>query len=47
VIFSQTNFIVVRVDHKAAALDDAYLFLNPTLGVEPLLSQAPRTRWHV
>ena len=40
VIFSQTNLIVVRVDHIAGANDNAYLFLNPTLGVEPALAEA-------
>ncbi len=41
VVYSQTNFIVVRVDHVAgSANDNAYLFVNPTLGVEPSLAQA-------
>jgi len=40
VLFSQTNFLVVRVDHVAGANDNAYLFVNPTLGVEPALVQA-------
>lgn len=31
-----TNFVVVRIDHKAGANDDAYLFVNPPLDVEPL-----------
>jgi pectate lyase len=38
--FSQTNFIVVRVDHVVGGNDNAYLFLNPTLGVEPGLAEA-------
>ncbi len=41
VVYSQTNFIVVRVDHVAgSANDNAYLFVNPTLGVEPSLAAA-------
>ena len=41
VVYSQTNFIVVRVDHVAgSANDNAYLFVNPTLGVEPSLATA-------
>ena len=41
ILFSQTNFIVVRVDHVAgSANDNAYLFVNPTLGVEPSLAAA-------
>jgi hypothetical protein len=40
VVFSQTNFIVVRVDHVSGANDNAYLFVNPTLGVEPAMTQA-------
>ena len=41
VLFSQTNFIVVRIDHAAgSANDSAYLFVNPSLDTEPSLSQA-------
>ena len=41
VLFSQVNFIVVRVDHvPGAANDNAWLFVNPTLGVEPDLASA-------
>ena len=36
-----TNFVVVRIDHIAgAANDNAYLFVNPPLYVEPALSSA-------
>jgi hypothetical protein len=35
-----TNFVVVRIDHKPGALDDAYLFVNPNLAVEPALGAA-------
>ncbi len=35
-----TNFVVVRIDHRAGALDDAWLFVNPDLGVEPSTSAA-------
>jgi hypothetical protein len=35
-----TNFVVVRVDHVWGGNDVAYLFVNPTLGVEPLTSAA-------
>ncbi|HET7625246.1 MAG TPA: hypothetical protein VFM25_08270, partial [Verrucomicrobiae bacterium] len=39
--FSQTNFIVVRIDHTAGdANDSAYLFVNPNLAGEPSLNQA-------
>lgn len=38
--FSQTNFIVVRIDHVPGANDNAYLFVNPTLGLEPSLAEA-------
>jgi hypothetical protein len=39
--YSHTNFIVVRIDHVAgAALDNAYLFVNPPLATEPPLSAA-------
>jgi hypothetical protein len=41
VLFSVTNFIVVRIDHVAGtANDNAYLFINPNLAVEPALGQA-------
>ncbi|MEP6664341.1 MAG: hypothetical protein ABJC04_11835 [Verrucomicrobiota bacterium] len=40
VSFSQTNFIVVRIDHKLDALDDAYMFVNPLLSSEPSISSA-------
>lgn len=40
-LFSVTNLIVVRIDHVAgAANDNAYLFVNPSLGAEPSLSDA-------
>jgi hypothetical protein len=35
-----TNFVVVRVDHVVGGNDHAYLFVNPTLGVEPATSSA-------
>ncbi len=35
-----TNFVVVRIDHIAGGNDNAYLFVNPTLGVEPGLGSA-------
>jgi len=38
--FSQPNLIVVRVEHVSGGNDNAYLYLNPTLGVEPSLGQA-------
>jgi hypothetical protein len=37
--FSNLSLIVVRIDHKPGN-DDAYLFVNPTLGREPLPSEA-------
>jgi hypothetical protein len=41
VIYSQTNLIVVRVDHiTGAALDNAHLFVNPPLGIEPSINDA-------
>jgi pectate disaccharide-lyase len=41
ILFSATNFIVVRIDHAAgSANDSAYLFVNPGLAVEPLPAQA-------
>ena len=41
VSFSATNFIVVRIDHNnGAANDNAYLFVNPNLAIEPSVSQA-------
>ena len=39
VSFAQITLAVLRIDHKAGN-DDAYLFLNPTLGIEPSLSSA-------
>lgn len=38
--YSQTNFMVLRIDHKLGANDEAYLFLNPPLAQEPALSSA-------
>ena len=39
-----TNFVVVRVDHVAgAANDNAWLFVNPTLGIEPSIADAGAT----
>jgi hypothetical protein len=35
-----TNFVVVRIDHVGAANDNAYLFVNPALNVEPAVSSA-------
>jgi hypothetical protein len=35
-----TNFVVVRIDHVVGGSDNAYLFVNPTLGVEPATSSA-------
>lgn len=36
-----TNFVVVRIDHTmGAANDNAYLFINPVLNVEPAASSA-------
>ncbi|MDB6124104.1 MAG: hypothetical protein JWQ71_3097 [Pedosphaera sp.] len=35
VSYSQTNLIVVRIDHNVGANDDAYLFVNPPLGSQP------------
>jgi len=40
VSFSQTNFIVVRIDHKLDSFDDAYLFVNPLLESEPDIASA-------
>jgi hypothetical protein len=40
VLFSVTNFIVVRVDHVLAGNDNTWLFLNPNLGSEPTPAQA-------
>ncbi len=37
--FSKLSLIVVRIDHKAG-MDDAYLFVNPPLGVEPSIASA-------
>jgi hypothetical protein len=30
-----TNFVVVRIDHRSGALDNAWLFVNPSLDAEP------------
>jgi pectate lyase len=35
-----TNFVVVRIDHKLGVLDDAYLFVNPNLALEPVVGAA-------
>lgn len=35
-----TNFVVVRIDHVPGGNDSAWLFVNPTLGVEPATSSA-------
>jgi len=35
-----TNFVVVRIDHKSGALDNARLFVNPNLSVEPSTNAA-------
>ena len=35
-----TNFVVVRIDHVSGGNDVAYLFVNPTLGVEPSTTAA-------
>jgi hypothetical protein len=40
VSYSQTNFLVVRIDHKIGANDDAYLFINPPLSGEPAIGAA-------
>jgi len=41
VSYSRTNFIVVRIEHiTGTALDNAYLFVNPSLASEPTISQA-------
>lgn len=40
VSFSQTNFIVVQIDHVPGAHDNAYIFVNPLLGAEPDVSSA-------
>jgi hypothetical protein len=40
VSFSETNFIVVRIDHKVGVFDDAYMFINPLLGSEPNINSA-------
>jgi hypothetical protein len=37
--FDQLSLVVVRIDHKPGN-DDAYLFMNPTLGVEPAIASA-------
>lgn len=36
----RTNFVVVRIDHVVGGNDSAYLFVNPTLGVEPAIGTA-------
>jgi hypothetical protein len=35
-----TNFIVVRINHRLNANDEAYLFVSPRLDLEPSVSQA-------
>jgi rhamnogalacturonyl hydrolase YesR len=40
IVFSQTNFVVVRINHNSSALDDAHLFVNPSLSAEPSVSSA-------
>jgi MYXO-CTERM domain-containing protein len=40
--FDQPSFIVVRIDHLAGN-DNAYLFVNPVLGVEPNIATANAT----
>jgi hypothetical protein len=35
-----TNFVVVRIDHKSGALDNAWLFVNPGLAAEPAANAA-------
>ncbi len=35
-----TNFVVVRIDHKSGALDNAWLFVNPALATEPSTAAA-------
>jgi hypothetical protein len=36
----RTNFVVVRIDHVSNGNDHAYLFVNPTLTVEPATNTA-------
>jgi hypothetical protein len=38
--YSVPSLVVVRIDYKASGLDDAYIWVNPTLGVEPLIANA-------
>jgi hypothetical protein len=40
--FDQVTMVVVRIDHKPGN-DDAFLFINPTLGVEPSVGSAAAT----
>jgi autotransporter-associated beta strand protein len=40
ITFTQVNFIVVRVEHVAGGLDNAYLFVNPPLNSEPDITAA-------
>jgi glucose/arabinose dehydrogenase len=35
-----TNFVVVKIEHKTNALDNAFLFINPSLASEPLTNTA-------
>ena len=35
-----TNFVVVRIDHNSGALDNAWLFVNPSLAAEPSTNAA-------
>ncbi|TAL00764.1 MAG: hypothetical protein EPO07_09245 [Verrucomicrobia bacterium] len=37
---TQTAFLVLRIDHKAGANDDVYLFVNPVLSSAPAAGQA-------
>jgi hypothetical protein len=37
--YSNLALVVMRIDYKAGN-DDAYLFVNPTLGIEPLIANA-------
>jgi len=44
-LFSQTNFIVVRVDHLPGANDNAYLFVNRRWALSPRLRRRTPIRW--
>ncbi|MFM2295302.1 MAG: hypothetical protein RLZZ350_1715 [Verrucomicrobiota bacterium] len=35
-----TNFVVLKIEHKTGALDNAFLFINPSLASEPLTNTA-------